>query len=74
LRIETLHIPNGHRHAWNYLYPEKHCQAPMCRERYPSAIPEDMQSEAAAEIQAVREQIRRLRSQNRAAFSLDDDP
>ena len=74
LRIETLQIPNDHRQAWNYLYTEKYCQAPMRRKRYPSAIPEDMQAEAAAEIKTMREQIQRLRSPNPAAINPDDDP
>jgi hypothetical protein len=74
LRIETLQIPNDHRQAWNYLYTEKHCQAPMRRKRYRSAIPEGMQSEAAAEIKTMREQIRHLRSPNPAAINPDDDP
>lgn len=73
LRIETLRIPDGPRHAWNYLYKEENCQAPMYRKRYPSAIPKDMQSEAAAEIETMHEKIRGLRLPNRAASNPADN-
>ena len=72
LRLKTLQIPSEHRQAWNFLYQQE-TKLPAARQRYPSTIPEDMQAEAAAEIKAMRDQMRRPRP-NRADIKPADDP